>query len=66
MTTSLETQLLTSFPGMSKLNSQDWDIANQYLDTRTEYSVSTCTNLGVNWDETVHTFFLLVLEAEGR
>ena len=63
---SLETQILASFPGMSNLNPQDVDIARQYIDTRNEYDYSTCTNLGVNWYDTVHTFFLLVLEAEGR
>ncbi len=66
MTTSLETQLLTDFPGMSELHPQDWDIAKQYIDIGNEYLVSNCTNLGVNWNDTVHTFFLLILEAEGR
>mgnify|MGYP006348770653 FL=1 len=59
---SLETELLISLPGMSGLQPQDWDIAKQYIDVRTEY----VSSLGVNWYDTVHTFFLLVLEAEGR
>ena len=51
-------------PGVSQLNNTDWHLVNKYLQNN-EYSTEFQYLSNQEWYELVHTFLLLVCEAEG-
>jgi len=60
---TIQEMLLDSAPGISMLNSTDWALVDTYLGIN-EYAEAKYLSIQ-EWYETVHTFLLLICEAEG-
>ena len=61
---SILDSLMTQFPGISHLNQTDYLLADSYIQGY-EYNQNFKYLSNQEWYETVHTFLLLVCEAEG-
>ena len=64
MTFSILDSLNLQSPAVSLLNPTDWHLANSYLQDN-EYKIDFKYLSHIEWYETVHTFLLLICEAEG-
>ena len=62
---TLEAVLESDTPGIIYLTALDAFLVSSYL-LNSEYSFTYKYLTNSEWYDTVHTFFLLVLEAEGR